>query len=402
MNTIKRKFFSIKPALALSALALLACNDNVNISPVSLSEDAAAVIAVRSAGYDSGAHSVLGLALPISAQNNLDASSSSDLGVVGGTGHFYRIAKFGSNQISRYSAAAPGTPVYTYSTDSVDGEQSNPYDLIEVSATKAYLLRYGSGKLWVVNPAAATEAQFKTGEIDLSQYDVDGVPEMATAVLSDGLLYVGLQRLENFSATQSSYLAVIDVASDMEVDTRPVDSAASLLGVDLDVRNVSQLKVVPSNGTVVALASGGFDSNFAPLYDGGIVTVEPSSNFKTTLVFNDAADHPDAAGRILDLAIDSAQRAYLTVSSGFDFDAGYERVSLYSVSPLTGDIGGATAVANFADIDLGDIALDALGRLWIGRTDSAAPGITVLDADNSVVEALVNTQLVPINIAFIQ
>ena len=55
------------------------------------------------------------------------------------------------------------------------------------------------------------------------------------------------------------------------------------------------------------------------------------------------------------------------------------------------------------DADLGALAVDPLNRLWVARADADAPGITVLDVSGdaeTVVRALIDTDLTPINIDF--
>ncbi len=382
-------------ALAVSALALAACgSDNNGAGELA---DSGAVIGTRTAGYDAGAHSVVSVDLPITASNELDGTSSSDVTVVGGAGHFYRLLKFGTNTISRYSVDDPATPIYTYSTQSADEDsQSNPYTMVEVSPTKAYVLRYGSGKMWIVNPAADREADFKIGEIDLSHYDPDGVPEMAAALLQGELLYVGMQRLEAFSAVRSSYVAVIDTTTDTEVDTREQGSQDSLLGIDLGVHNVTGLSENPDNGEVLAIAVGGYDGSFAPLYNGGIVAID-SLDYSVETVLDDGNQSAAPYGQLQGMTVRSGGRAYFTGSTSFG------SASVFAFNPETGEVGyEGAAVADLADQNLGDIVLDSRGRLWVAQLDAAAPGVTIVDTDDSILVDLVDTVLVPTNIDFIQ
>ena len=384
---------NFKHALALCALTLAACGDSNNGAGELV--DSGAVIGTRTAGYDAGAHSVLSVDLPISANNELDPSSSSDITVIGGAGHFYRILKFGTNTISRYAVDDPTTPVYTYSTQSADEEgQSNPYSLIEVNDQKAYVLRYGSGKLWIVNPSAATEAEFKLGEIDLSHYDPDGVPEMATALLQGDLLFVGMQRLDSFAATRSSYVAVIDTTTDLEVDTG--QSGEGFLGVDLGIRNVTGLRVNPDNGDVLAIAVGGYDENWAPMYDGGIVTID-ALDFAVETLLDDGDQSAAPYGQFGGLTVTSGNRAYFTASTAWG------SASVYALNPETGELGNdGVPVAGLESLNIGNITLDSRGRLWVARLDAEAPGVTILDQSDTILVDLVDTVLIPTNIAFIQ
>lgn len=376
----------------LASLGLGACGDNADTAadPV----DQAAVIGTRAADYTSGAHSVLGVELPISASNELDAAGTSDIAVSGAQAHFYRLQRFGTNTISRYEASTPDQATWTYSTESEGDTNSNPYSLIELNESKAYLLRYGSGKLWIVNPSASSEAEFKIGEIDLSAYDADGVPEMATAVLQGGLLYVGMQRLENFAASQDSYVAIIDTSTDSEIDTRALDSTAMHKGINLGLRNLHELDVVSDTGDLIALATGGYDENFAPLFNGGIARIDVVSYEITSLV-DDGESGNAAYGQFTQLAVADSERAYFIGSPSFG------SASLYRFNPISGEV-DATPVANQAELNLGDIAIDSQNRLWLAQLDPSAPGISILDANDSLVVPLLDTVQVPTAIAFVQ
>ncbi|HHJ34581.1 MAG TPA: hypothetical protein ENJ87_02335, partial [Gammaproteobacteria bacterium] len=154
--------------------------------------DANAIIATVAADFSSGAHSV------ISKDGNGDRISlnellptASDITVAAFRKNFYRIERaFAGNNITKFSSSDPQTPVWQFSTnDAGSAILSNPHDMVFVSETKAYVLRYGTSTAWIVNPSAQTEAEFKTGELDLSAYaDADGVPEMDSGVVVDGRL----------------------------------------------------------------------------------------------------------------------------------------------------------------------------------------------------------------------
>jgi len=381
---------------ALIALLLTACSDDgggdndINPGPTSRS---VAVVAARAPDYSSGAISLVDTAAPFAARNNL-APTLSDIVVRSGGDHYFVIERFQADRVKRYAAANPDTPVYSYSTmDAGDSQSSNPYDLLIASATKAYLLRYGSGKLWIVNPSAATEAAFKIGEIDLSAYDVDGVPEMGAGLIKNGRLYIALQRLENFASVKYSYVAVFDVASDQEVTTG--GGSDGLKGIELPVRGVSRLVSNPADGSVLAIGDGGYDGNFNPLYEGGVVRI--NADFSTVLVVDDgsADDHP--RGQIVEMTVASGSRGYFIGSTGF-----FGSQTLYRFDPS-----GATppvAVSGYADLRLGPASVDGSGRLWLGLTADAAPGLAVLDFANgaeTVVTPRIDTNLTPMNIDFL-
>ena len=125
-----------------------------------------------------------------------------------------------SDSVSAHSASDPSTVIFETSTnDGTDTASSNPHDLVFVDSQKGYLLRYGSPNVWIVNPSATSASEFKIGEIDLSAYDADGVPEATRAVIVGDRMFVFMQRLELFAPTLPGVVAVIDTTTDTEIDT---------------------------------------------------------------------------------------------------------------------------------------------------------------------------------------
>ncbi|MGQ0502153.1 MAG: hypothetical protein ACT4P0_06025 [Panacagrimonas sp.] len=385
------------PLLALMSLTLAACGGGGGGGGggVSTPPATAAVVAARAPDFSSGAVSLVDLTAPFAAQNNLPPNDTSDIFVRSGGDHYFVVQRFGSDKILRFSVADPDTPEYTYSTqDAGDSADSNPSDLVILSPTKAYLLRYGSGKLWIVNPSATREQDFKTGEIDLSAYDSDGVPEMTAGLIKDGLLYVLMQRLDNFAANRDGFLAVIDTVTDQEIDTD--DKIGNLDGLRLPVRNPSSLVANPANDDLLVLAVGGYDSSFNPVYDGGILRVDTVALTVQKLV-DDGTVGAAPYGQFTDLAVTDLHRAYFIGSEGF-----FGAQDLYRFDPTS--TAAPQPVAAAQGIKMGALAYDGEGRLWIGRTETAAPGLTVLDvsvASEAVVEDLIDTVQTPINIDFV-
>lgn len=374
---------TLRKTLWLLPLAVAACSDNDNAAPPPFKD--LAVVAARAPDYSSGAVSLIDQQPPYASTNNL-APTTSDIVVRSGGDHYFLIERFGSDRIKRFDPENPQTPAYTYSTqDAGDTQSSNPYDLISAAADKAYLLRYGSGSLWIVDPSATDEASFKIGEIDLSALDDDGIPEMSAAILRGGRLYVALQRLENFAATRSGQLAVIDVATDTLVDT-----------IDLPVRSPSRLLADPEGERLFVVADGGFDGSFAPLYEGGIAVVDTAEG-EATLLIDDGTPEDAPYGQIADAVVVDAQRGYFIGSAGFGDDQ-----TLYRFDPDA--LATPVAVAGLAGVGLSSLAVDAKGLVWVGRSESAAPGVTVLGfaaGAETVLAPLVDTVLTPINIDFV-
>ena len=84
--------------------------------------------------------------------------------VVGAYGdYFYRIGRYNQDNLTKYSVTPPRQ---NGSFRSMKGRKRQPLSAGFVSNEKAYLLRYGSSKLWVINPSVAAndEAHFKIGD----------------------------------------------------------------------------------------------------------------------------------------------------------------------------------------------------------------------------------------------
>lgn len=384
--------------MLLPALLLAACdNDNNDSNDIQFKD--AAVIATRAPDYSSGAVSLVDTATPFTASNG-HAATISDIFVRSGGDHYFVVHRFNADQVVRFNADAPDTPVYTYSTLAPeDTETSNPSDLIIASDSKAYLLRYGSGKLWIVNPSAATEAAFKIGEIDLSAYDTDGVPDMQTGLIKDGKLYVVLQRLEAYNAVKSGYLAVIDVATNAEIDTRPGEEG--LKGIELPVQNPGSIVAIPGANQLLLSASGNIGNfpDYYAAYTGGLVTIDTSTQ-TASLLRDDGTVPTHPYGVFIDAVAVSATRAYFlstttTASNGVQ--------TLYRFNPSDNAV-APVVVAGLQGKEIGSLALDPEGKLWVSRTDTVAPGVTVLGFSGTaetVVANRINTNLTPINIDFV-
>ena len=143
-------------------------------------------------------------------------------------GAYSNLMKFNPDDLS--------TPVYQYSLKNEDDSGSNPHDIVFVGE-KAYLMRYNSDEIWVVNPNTVSEEKFKTGEIDIFTWaDDDGSPEAHTAFMYNGLLYVVLQRysMQTYSAG-TAVIIVIDPETDEIID-QDLDEEG-IQGVDLILRN---------------------------------------------------------------------------------------------------------------------------------------------------------------------
>ena len=192
------------------------------------------------------------------------ATVSSDAVLRSFNGLLYVVNRFGFDNIQ---VLDPGNNFATVRQFSV-GNGSNPHDIEFVSATKAYVTRYESSELWIVNPQTGQH----TGTVSLADFaDADGIPEMDRLALRNGRLFVSVQRLDRnsfFSPTDSSQVVVIDAATNALVDADP--GHAGVQGIILPFQNPGTEIVVDPAGKLLVGCSGNFG-----VADGGIVRLNP-------------------------------------------------------------------------------------------------------------------------------
>lgn len=114
-------------------------------------------------------------------------------------------------------------------------------------------------------------------------------------------------------------------------------------------------------------------------------------------------DGDDAAqavfGQILDMALVSASRGYFIATQGFQDN------SLYRFDPGTGavvsNVNGPQVVGGLFGKNLTAIAVDGNDKLRVSVADFTAPGMTVIDTVNDIIEvALIDTGLNPGKMVF--
>ncbi|MDZ7699720.1 MAG: hypothetical protein U5R49_23255 [Deltaproteobacteria bacterium] len=175
----KHMLFGKKAGIfGMAGLALLLI---FGIVPAKAESTQFGVIATAAADYSSSAISIITVDPKTGGRavlNNQLASATSDITVDAFGPYYYRLGRFMADNVTKVAVTAPNTPIWQYSTnDPSESTSSNPYQMVFVNSEKAYLMRYGSTKAWIVNPSTTTEAGFKIGELDLSSYaDADGLP----------------------------------------------------------------------------------------------------------------------------------------------------------------------------------------------------------------------------------
>ncbi|NNE10291.1 MAG: hypothetical protein HKN20_17155, partial [Gemmatimonadetes bacterium] len=165
----------------------------------------------------SGSTARVELDAPWSPQANITPVGSD--AVVRNDGRYlYVVNRLGADNLQ---VIDPGASFQTVAEFSL-GAGSNPQDAVIVSPNEAFVSRYESTQLYVVDPLG----QAILDSIDLAPFgDADGLPEAARMIRVGGRIFVALQRLDRTNAwapTFPSMVAVIDIATRALVDADPV------------------------------------------------------------------------------------------------------------------------------------------------------------------------------------
>ena len=298
-------------------------------------------------------------------------------------GEFVYFLSKGQGALSKYDPESLDTAhmIYEFSVD----PGSNPNDVVFLD-TKAYVIRYGSPEILIVDHNASDESSFRLGTIDVSAYDENGFPEMIHGFAHDGMVYVVLQRLNGWSADIPGYLLKIDPETDSLVDLDP--GTDGVQGIELLVRNPQY-----------------FSQNGAVAYIGGHVWGEQAEGVQTV----DLADPALSQAMLLDeeaLGMDITgvtvfgENAGVFNSSGWiqDDEGNWIQVgAAYWFNPVTGDIGETLPVPT---PDGGAVMVG--GTAYIASRDDVSPGIYPVDpATNTLAGDPMLATLPPISMVFV-
>jgi hypothetical protein len=279
-----------------------------------------------------------------------------------------------------------GTTLNSFIDDS-----SNPYEMLFVSESKAYILRYGSPDIWIVDPSvsSADEEEFKIGEISLRAYDSDNIPEMVSGLIHDNKLFVIMQAMSSEFIPGDAYMAVIDIYTDLEIN---IDSNP-LKGLALNVKNPIDIDLIGNSIYVTGLGRYGDGGSRAPEYTGGIEKIN-LTDYSSTLLVDDGDDVTHPYGLISSLSLISETQGYFT---GY---GAWQSVSLFEFNPSTGVV-SATPVTGYAGENIQSMGVSPTSELWIGFGDFANPEIQIVDpTDNSLIDSITSLDMNPTQIKF--
>ncbi len=384
--------------LIAGVLTLGACSSSNDSTATTGSDNTTsfAFSGARASDYSSGRIDRISL----TNGNTVDGSypaTGSDIAVTTDGTDLYQIGRFGIDSITRFDPIDTSVVDYQYSVNTEGEGSANPQAIAFLNDSKAYLTRRGSGALWIINPNAASEEEFKIGEIDLSAYDT-GSPDMTNAIIVGDKLFVVVERLlqlEPFGQVpdKSAYLVVIDTATDTEIQTG--EGNDGLAGIELSVRNPSGLQYNEATGDIFVVGRGNFNANDAitdDFYSGGIEVIDPDSYVHSVLLDDGTAENNQ--GYFYDIEIINANLGYLLTYADFGV------TTLRTFNPVTGMLSD-TLFEGLQDVDITDIAQGPDNHLWVGIL-SESNGFLRIDLDTQLLaEEMVTTELVPLGVTFI-
>ena len=191
-------------------------------------------------------------------------------------GRVYVVNRLGQDNVLVLDVENLRSPVAQFSV----GNGTNPQDIAFASPEKAYVSRYASASILVVDPRDGTAL----GEIDLSSFaDADGIPEMVQMVVFGNRLYVACQRLDrdgSFEPVEPSLLIVIDMFTDTIVDMD--GSREGVQGWELSATNPNSLALAGDELFVALTGSFGDET-------GGIEILNLADGTTRGIVVDEAA-----------------------------------------------------------------------------------------------------------------
>ena len=367
---MRSTFRRIVPILVAGLLA--GCSNDSAVYAPSIPTDESAYVVTTD--FSTGSLAAIDLDTRVATPNL--AAIHSDAAIRVFNGLIYVVNRFGQDNIQVIDPGSGFATIRQFST----GNGSNPQDIAFASASKAYVSRYGSASLLIVDPRTGNDR----GVISLAgMADADGIPEMAHMAIVWPWLFVACQRLTNFAAVNTSVIAVIDTRTDELVDRELL--TPGIQGITLTGRNpISGFAYDASRQELLIACAGAFG-----VADGGIERIDAS----TPRSFGYAITEAQIGGDVLDVAWHSATHAYAIVN-----DAAFNNL-LMSWNPTTSAaIDTVYAPGGFS---LPDCALNVRDELYVCDNRPTSPGVWVFRAGtDSLLAGPIGTGLPPAAVAF--
>lgn len=390
---------SFKMILIFMLAIFLCCSHKKNTTEDLSSNSYAFVI---TSDYQTGSYSAIDLESLKSVNDIGMGLIHSDARAKYFNGKVYIVNRYGRDNIQILD---PLNQLATISEISM-GSSSNPQDIIVVGEDKAYVTRFGSNELWIINPALGA----KTGAIDLSGYAPtvnNGIPDMAMMYYSTDskLLFVSLQRLApDWSPTEYSSVIVINTVNDQvvkEIKLSWDDNGTPVYAKNpyTNFRYVSKDNWQPNtedNNDHLFLSCVGA-CGYKYQADGGIIAVDMVDlHCENGFIITESSINSE----IMDFVVKSKTEAY-AVTSDINYNS-----TFIKFNPQTGTITSVLKTNGDNNGTLWSLALHSSGKLFMCDRYALNPGVRIYDTNNNDLPLNdnnpVNVGLPPLDIAFIE
>lgn len=309
----------------------------------------------------------------------------------------YHIGKFGIDTIEKFTAENLQDSAYKYNVNQAGEEaSSNPYDIAFVNENKAFVIQYGLDQILIINPSATQASEFITGSIYLSAYNVNdtSTPNAADILIHDDKLLVVMQRMDEYWAPQTAYVAVFDVQTGEEIETN-ADLEDNLKGIPVAGIN-------PVQDSLTAAGDHLFVTTNAAYATSDISTSKIEKINLNTYSVSELLNATDIESNTTDVLVESIivddEKGYFYTNSA-DWPS---TSSIYQFNPSTGEITQSNIAQTQGTEGVADIALDTENRLWISVSSAATPGVDVYSVeDNTLEENRITTELPPTHVEFL-
>jgi hypothetical protein len=249
---------------------------------------------------------------------------------------------------------------------------ANPYDLLVLSADKAYVTRWASAynDILIVNP----DTGIAQGTIDFTGRgtNTDGLPRLDKMLYIHGRVWVLMQ---NINAFFSEYGPGLVGAVDPETDG--IEDV-----VALSIKNPADLGYDDRDNRIYVAATG----DWLDPATGGLQAINPQSRAAEDVLISGAA----LGGFITHMAFKDAHTAYLSVTKS-DFSGD----KVVRVNPAEGVIG--KTLYEYPGLYVSDLALDERQNLVIA--DYSNSRVVLMDLDTGLIVDTFDTLVPPVSLA---
>ena len=384
--------------LIASSLVLSACLPEPNSDPVG-----PVSLAVAAASPDYSASDVI-LINPDPAgdeviEQRIHTTNPSDIGIAFSANQLYRLERSNSDSISKIGINSGVVSIDWQRSILGEDDSANPYNLLALSANLAYVARFNSKDLWVIDPSATDGEDVLVEKIDLSAFATasSGIPQMTDLKLVDGKLFVLLAGLadpdpsyyNSTFALQNSKVVVIDTNTNSPLDTDAL--TAGVQAIELPVRNAKEFSLL--NGVLYISASGdAYNPDTSGKYTGGIATLNTTS-YATALLIDDGDLSAAPYGNISGVTVSANNDVYFSGSVSW----GNDKVFVLRAGTSTpSEIVLGTNQYNIGDLLATDDALYVGVQAQSDGSENA--GLKVIDLDDGTVNRLIELTYNPTQI----